>query len=59
MELLLATDPSMALFILRVVLGVIFFAHGPGSAAFENQATVITPNGFKIRSNREALLAQQ
>jgi putative oxidoreductase len=28
MELLLATDPSVGLFIVRVVLGVIFFAHG-------------------------------
>jgi putative oxidoreductase len=28
MGLLLASDPSMALLILRVVLGVIFFAHG-------------------------------
>lgn len=28
MELLFATDPSLALLIVRVVLGVIFFAHG-------------------------------
>jgi putative oxidoreductase len=28
MELLLATEPSVSLFIIRIVLGIIFFAHG-------------------------------